>query len=150
MLPQRQLYLNIKQGSSQSARYWYSRSVVSAIEEWCVRNDCAEGGENKKKYLKCLLSYCDRTDAETFLEATEELGYTTQKTLKLTALYWNAMAEEANLRNQQQMVVKAYLANHFGKQIVDTNRAICEVGENYVPYSTLTENINGEKIQFAF
>ena len=60
------------------------------------------------------------------------------------------MAEEANLRNRQQMVVKAYLANHFGKQIVDTNRAIREVGENYVPYSTFTENINEEKIQFAF
>ena len=147
LLPKGQLFVRFAKGDSAATCRRLAKNVCDTIEQWCT-SDCSNKHTAEIRIRTHLLNKIDATDPDTFLDVATDRGYATQRSPKMSAEYWNAMVEESNLRKTQQQTVKAYINHHFGRRIVDTDRAIAQVGCEFVPYISSEKIIEGEKISY--
>ena len=87
------------------------------------------------------------TNPDSFLDVLQDHGYATQHSPKIPATFWTAVVE-ANLQITQQRVVKAYLKHHFGRNVVNTDKAIQAARELVVPYTTIECQVLGARKLF--
>jgi hypothetical protein len=81
---------------------------------------------------------------ESFLEVSRSKGYS------MSADYWTAMAEVANLRTTQQRVILRFLFHHFGHRVVVPQCELAAYGSQYVTFKTFTKSFNGRKVLYLY
>jgi hypothetical protein len=87
---------------------------------------------------------------ESFLEVATSKGYSTIQAGVMSAEYWTAMAEVANLRTTQQRVISRFLFHHFGHRVVVPQRDLAAYGLQYVIFETFTKTLNRRKVLYSY
>jgi hypothetical protein len=135
------VYVQLPSTLSISSRRRFASSVSGMILQ--------APEESRRALMTTLLQRCDRQDPDTFLDVAIEQGYCTQKTPRMSAHYWVAMVEDANLRTGQERIINAYLTEHFGKRMCVSEKEVGKVGSKYVPYTTTRRTFDDRKILFS-
>ncbi len=68
----------------------------------------------------------------------------------MSAEYWTAMAEAANLRTTQQKVITRFLFHHFGHRVVVPQRELAAYGSQYVTFEIFTKTFKGRKVLYSY
>ena len=102
-----------------------------------------------KEYPTAMLNVIEKEHEDTFLQVCKDNGYTSQRTPCMTAIFWVAMSEEANLRLNQQRIVNKYLLHHFGHRVCVPETNISEIGSSFIPYTCDQFKHEGKKINYS-
>ena len=112
MLDNNKVFVHVPEGTSVSSNKRIGKTVGGMIQFATKENSDAQ-----KNCATEVLRVINNLDADSFLTVAQREGYCTQLTPKISAEFWGAMAEEANLKARQQRTINAYLSYHFGKRI---------------------------------
>eukprot|EP00559_Dactyliosolen_fragilissimus_P006115 CAMPEP_0184872852 /NCGR_PEP_ID=MMETSP0580-20130426/41520_1 /TAXON_ID=1118495 /ORGANISM="Dactyliosolen fragilissimus" /LENGTH=217 /DNA_ID=CAMNT_0027375699 /DNA_START=754 /DNA_END=1407 /DNA_ORIENTATION=- len=125
------LYIQMTNSISKSSTQNFHHSIKNLIE-WRARtnNQPLELG-----YRDTIFSL-ENASPTSFLEVARERGYTNAKSPKMSAVFWIAMSEAANLRVGQQRAILQFLTYHLGKCVAVAEHEIREVGSDYVPFDS--------------
>jgi len=106
--------------------------------KWRASNNCGnidDDAENTIRNLKALAP-------NSFLKIAQEKGYCGNIEPKMSATFWMAMSDEANLRVGQQSIIQQYLHYHLGCRVSAKEADICEIGSDYVKFNTELVAVN--------
>jgi hypothetical protein len=106
--------------------------------KYCTDNDEDSLRQGAVKVIEDLESEFK----ESFLEVAMSKGYSTIQAGVMSAEYWTAMAEAANLRTTQQRVISRFLFHHCGHGVVVPQRELAAYGLQYVTFETFTKSFN--------
>jgi hypothetical protein len=115
-----------------------------------VKHCAGNNDESLKSCATSVIRGLENEFKDSFLDVAKERGYSTSLAGKMSAEYWNAMAEAANLRTTQQIQISRFLTQHFGHKVVVSQRELAAFGSEFVPYETFHEIIGGKKILYSF
>jgi hypothetical protein len=116
------------------------------IVKYCTDNDEDSRRQGAVKVITALESEFK----EAFLEVAKAKGYSTSQAGVMSAEYWTAMAEAANLRTTQPQFITRFLFHHFGHQVVVPQRELAAYGSQYVTFKTFTKTFKGKKVLYLF
>jgi hypothetical protein len=139
------LFIEIPKGKSK-ATFIKLRNIVVQIVKYCTDNDEDSLRQGAVKVIAGLESEFK----ESFLEVAKEKGYSTIQAGVMSAEYWTAMAEAANLRTTQQKVITRFLFHHFGHRVVVPQRKLAAYGSQYVKFETFTKTFKGRKVLYSY
>jgi hypothetical protein len=139
------LFIEIPKGKSK-ATFIKLRNIVVQIMKSCTDNDEDSLRQGAVKVITALESEFK----EVFLEVAKAKGYSTSQAGVMSAKYWTAMAEAANLQTTQQKVITRFLFHHFGHQVVVPQRELATYGSQYVTFKMFTKTFKGRKVLYSF
>jgi hypothetical protein len=139
------LFVEIPKGKSK-ATFIKLQNIVVQILKYCTDNDEDSVRQGAVKVIEGLESEFK----ESLLEAATSKGYSTIQTGVMSAKYWTAMAEAANLRNTQQRVISKFLFHHFGHRVVVPQRELAAYRSQYVTFETFMKTLNGRKVLYSY
>jgi hypothetical protein len=122
------------------------QKTITTMVKYCAADD----EECLKSLATSVIGVLEIEFRDSFLEVAKDRGYSTSLAGKMSAEYWNAMAEAANLRTTQQIQISRYLTQHFGHKVVVSQRELAAFGSEFVPYETFHEEIGGKKILYSY
>jgi hypothetical protein len=110
---------------------------------------------NSKECLKyCASSVIQGLESEfkdLFLEVAKDRGNSTSLAGRMSAEYWNVMAEPENLQMTQQIQISRFLTQPFGHKVVILQQELlAPFGLEFVPYETFHKVIGGKQILYYF
>jgi hypothetical protein len=139
------LFIEIPKGKSK-ATFIKLRNIVVQIVKYCTDND----GDSLRQGAVKVIAGLESEFKESFLEVATDKGYTTLQAGVMSAEYWTAMAEAANLRTTQQKVITRFLYHHFGHRVVVPQRELAAYGSQYVTFETFTKTFKGRKVLYSY
>jgi hypothetical protein len=128
---QLRLFFLVPKGVSKNTLQKLQKTIKMMVKH------CA--GDGKECLKSCATSVIQGLESEfkdSFLEVAKDRGYSSSLAGKMSAEYWNAMAEAANLRTTQQIQLSSFLTQHFGHKVVVSQRELAAFGSEFVPYET--------------
>jgi hypothetical protein len=139
------LFIEIPKGKSK-ATFIKLRNIVVQIVKYCTDNNEGSLRQGAAK----LIAGLELEFKELFLEVAKVKGYTTIQAGVMSAEYWTALAEAANLPSRQQRIIARFLCHHFGHQVVVPQRKLVAYGSQYVTFETFTKTFNGRKVLYLY
>jgi hypothetical protein len=140
------LFIEITEGKSKAA-FIKLQNIVVQILKYCMDNDEEDSvRQGAVKVIEGLKSEFK----ESFLEVATSKGYSTIQARVMSAEYWTAMAEAANLRTTQQRVISRFLFNHFRHRVVGPQRELAVYGSQYVTFERFTKTFNRRKVLYSY
>jgi hypothetical protein len=130
------LFFLVPKGVSKNTLRKLQKTIKTMVKH------CA--GDNEKCLKSCATSVIQGLESEfkdSFLEVAKDRGYSSSLAGKMSAEYWNAMAEAANLRTAQQIQISRFLTQHFGHKVVFLQRELAAFGSEFVPYIPSTRKV---------
>jgi hypothetical protein len=98
------LFFQVPKGASKKTLRKLQKTIKTMIMH------CADDDEEcLKSCATSVIGSLENEFKDSFLNVAKERGYSTSMAGKMSAEYWNAMAEAANLRTNQQIQTRLYI-----------------------------------------
>jgi hypothetical protein len=130
------MFVGTPKGVSCSSLWKLCSNLCGSIK-WCS----GESTESEESCVQNVFKHMERRFPDTFLDVCQELGYFTQQSKVMSAEYWTAMTEAANLLRCQSRTINQYLTGHFRTCVCVPEKLIEELTLDYVPYNTKTIHV---------
>ena len=140
------LFIEIPKGKSK-ATFIKLRNIVVRIVKYCTADN---DEDSVRQGAVRVIAGLESEFKESFLEVATAKGYSTSQAGVMSAEYWTAMAEAANLRTTQQKVITRFLFHHFGHRVVVPQRELAAYGSQYVTFETFTKTFSGKKVLYSY
>ena len=125
------------------------RRTIAAMTEYCI-DPKEEEDEEGQHCISQVIGQLEKNYPDSYLDLCVLKGYSTRKAGKMSAEYWNAMAEDANLLITQQKIINRYLVHHFGAPVRVSENELRKMANEYVPFVTFEKMVANKKVMYSY